>query len=309
MASVEHLGTQAVDQLDAAIAESWFDRLAETLQGKLMTWQRASGTNTAISNALNGTWLGHSLHATATDVTIGTLLSSTLLDYVATAGRDHRLAAAAERLLTVGVLSVPLTAAAGAADWQYEEGRGRRLGFVHALTNSTAAALFVGSLLARRGAADGAPPRSALALSSAGLLVLLGGAYLGGHLAFRFGIAVNRVAWVPPIPDFTPALPTDQLREGEPEVVELPDHRILLVRQSGQLFALDDACPHLGCSLARGVLGDGTITCPCHMSTFRLADGSIVTGPTTAPVHTYLTREQDGMIAVRSGQGSWLQPE
>ncbi len=39
------------------------------------------------------------------------------------------------------------------------------------------------------------------------------------------------------------------------------------------------ACPHQGCAVNE-VTG-GTINCPCHGSRFRIADGSVETGPAT----------------------------
>ena len=50
---------------------------------------------------LRGEWLGHALHPTLTDVTLGTWTSATLLDLFG--GRDS--SAAAQRLIGTGLLA------------------------------------------------------------------------------------------------------------------------------------------------------------------------------------------------------------
>jgi 3-phenylpropionate/trans-cinnamate dioxygenase ferredoxin subunit len=48
---------------------------------------------------------------------------------------------------------------------------------------------------------------------------------------------------------------------------------VLLFRQAGQVFAVEDRCPHLGCSLARGTLEAYILKCPCHDWTFDIRSG------------------------------------
>jgi len=62
---------------------------------------------------------------------------------------------------------------------------------VHGALNTTTLSLYLASLAAHaRGRRHGGK-----ALSLARLGVLLGGAYLGGHLSFGMGVDVNRTAW------------------------------------------------------------------------------------------------------------------
>ena len=68
---------------------------------------------------------------------------------------------------------------------------GDRVGLVHAAVNTTALSLYLASLVAgTRGRRRGGQ-----ALGLAGLGVLPGGGYLGGHLCFVLGVEVNRTAW------------------------------------------------------------------------------------------------------------------
>src|SRR6185503_2182573 len=66
-----------------------------------------------LKGLLSGSWLGHPLHPALTDVTIGTLTSALLLDWLG--GEDSR--PAARRLIGIGLLSATPVVASGASDW------------------------------------------------------------------------------------------------------------------------------------------------------------------------------------------------
>ena len=83
------------------------------------------------------------------------------------------------------------TAAAGLNDWSDTAGLETRVGLVHAVVNTTALSLYLASVVA---GAQGRR-RGGKALGLAGLGVLPGGGYLGGHLCFVLGVDINRTAW------------------------------------------------------------------------------------------------------------------
>jgi len=128
-----------------------------------------------------GASLGHALHPVLTDLPLGCWTSASLLDLFG--GRNSR--PAATMLVGAGALAAVPTAATGLADWTTLAGGDRRVGSVHALTNSAALVLYLASLRARlRGRhLQGV----ALALSGGGLAA--GAGYLGGHLAMNRGTA------------------------------------------------------------------------------------------------------------------------
>jgi nitrite reductase/ring-hydroxylating ferredoxin subunit len=63
--------------------------------------------------------------------------------------------------------------------------------------------------------------------------------------------------------------------------------RIAIGRADGAYFALDDACPHAGCSLAQGELDGTTLMCLCHGSEFDVTTGAVLNGPATEPVEAF----------------------
>jgi uncharacterized membrane protein len=134
----------------------------------------------ALTSALQGEWLGHPLHPALTDFPLGCWMSASLLDLAG--GRRAR--PAATRLVALGLLGVPVVAAAGLVDWDpidpERERRARRVGATHAVANVVAAACYFVSWRARRSAHHGVGVVTALA----GAAVTLFSGYLGGELVF-----------------------------------------------------------------------------------------------------------------------------
>ena len=245
-----------------------------------------------VRNLLSGTDLGEPLHPMLTDLPIGAWVMSALLD---TAG-GPAAEGAADLLVTAGVVAAVPTAAAGLNDWSDTDGPQTRVGLMHATLNTTALSLYLASAVARaRGRRRGGK-----ALGLAGLGVLMGGAYLGGHLSFGMGVDVNRTAWQQPPNQWTPVLADSDLADREHRKADAGGMPVLLYRTAGTVYALASTCTHMGGPLEEGTISDGCVTCPWHGSTFRFADGSIVRGPASTPEPCYQTRIQDGRIEVRA---------
>jgi nitrite reductase/ring-hydroxylating ferredoxin subunit len=86
--------------------------------------------------------------------------------------------------------------------------------------------------------------------------------------------------------------------EGEGKTVLVNGKLIALFRVGERFHAIDDACPHMGTSLAGGHVEGGVVTCPWHAWRFRLADGAWADNP----------RVKTGCYAVRV-QGDEVQVE
>jgi len=79
--------------------------------------------------------------------------------------------------------------------------------------------------------------------------------------------------------DFRTVCSVSDLPEGLGRMVWADEKPIALFRVNGEIFAIDDTCPHMGASLSNGFVENGTVTCPWHFWRFRLADGKWADNP------------------------------
>jgi Rieske Fe-S protein len=63
---------------------------------------------------------------------------------------------------------------------------------------------------------------------------------------------------------------------------------------AGKFVAFSATCTHQGCSVS--TITGNTVTCPCHGSSFALADGSVLKGPATNPLPEKDIRVSGGQI-------------
>jgi nitrite reductase/ring-hydroxylating ferredoxin subunit/uncharacterized membrane protein len=260
--------------------------------GKFVRNTLSHGT---VKDALSGTWLGHALHPVLTDVVIGSFVSATILDVVG--GEDS--AGASERLIAVGIAAYAPTALTGVNDWADTEpadDRVRRIGLVHAASNSTALALYGASLAARRRGSRG----RGIALGLGGATALMVAGYLGGDMTFAKGVGPVQTVFDPGPDDWTGVADASQLEDGRPIRVVADETPVLLLRSGTRMYAIHDRCSHRGCSLTDGEVEGDSIVCACHGSRFGLADGALRGGPATAGQPAFEVREREGRIEVRS---------
>jgi len=242
-----------------------------------------------VKDALSGTAVGHPVHPAAVVVPMGAIGSAALLDV---AGSDPR----AVRLLTttgvVGALPAVLT---GWSDWNETNGAERRVGLVHAAGNAVGLGLVAGSLLTDR-------PAVRRSLSLAGLAVISGAGWLGGHLSFALGVGVDTTAFLKPPTDWTDACAETDVRADKAMAVTVVDTPVLLVRRPQGIVAIGDRCTHRGAPLHEGDIEDGCVVCPWHGARFSLDDGSLVRGPATRPEAVFEVRVSGDRVEVRRAE-------
>jgi nitrite reductase/ring-hydroxylating ferredoxin subunit/uncharacterized membrane protein len=248
-----------------------------------------------LRDALHGTWMGHPVHPVAVQAPIGAWISSSLLDLVG----GEQAQDAADTLALTGVLTALPAAVGGLNDWAVSNPSTQRTGLVHAAANTVGLALWTASVVARR---RGDRARGAQ-LGAAGLVAVMVGGTIGGHLSFRQGLGADQNA---DIADTGPADWTDagpaELPEGRPVLRDADGTPVLLVRTGSRIDALVDRCSHQSGPLHEGELSSGDdpcITCPWHGSVFRLADGAVVHGPSVHPQPVLTTRTEGGRLQVR----------
>lgn len=289
---------------DAIEAAEWLDAPSYKVANAASTaLQLGARSAQPVQNALHGTWLGHPLHPALATLPIGTWTLAFGLDSAETLGvtRDPGVARAADLALAAGAAGAVAAASAGIADWRQIHGRDRRTGLVHAALNSTALGLTLGSLALRRRGRRAA----GRALSGAGWLALMAGAYLGGHMVYRRRVGVDHADRSPEPRGFQPVLALEELREDRPVRVEVWDEAaraavgVALVRHRGQVHAMGSRCSHFGGPLDEGWVQDGGLVCPWHGSRYCLRSGRVLDGPSTAPQPRYETRVRDGVVQIR----------
>ena len=243
-----------------------------------------------LKDLLNGTWIGHPLHAAATDIPIGALLLTVVLDVL---GQT----AAADVALVVTILFMLAAAVTGAADYTDTDGAARVRATVHSTLMVVALLLLLISLALR--ASGGTDRTIAIALSFIGFLIVTAGAFVGGDVVYLFGNMVSRHAfrgsgtkWVKLDTGAVTDLAT--IPEATPTKMKAGINDLVLVRVGETVNALHAVCAHAGGPLAEGTVVDGCIECPWHASRFRLTDGRLVRGPALYDQPAYEIRAAEG---------------
>lgn len=136
--------------------------------------------------------LGHPVHPMLIVFPLGLLVSSVAFDALALATKNREHARTAHKLIAGGVLTGAVAGAAGLVDFlAIPSGtRAKRVGASHGLGNVLLLALFGASWTLRREDPEN-PPRAALGLSLAGLLLGNFTAWLGGELVYRLGVGID----------------------------------------------------------------------------------------------------------------------
>jgi len=284
------------DFYDWVASQKWLDPVADAVQPAVKGAFDGLGTaGPVVKNALHGTWLGHPLHPVLTDLPIGAWSVTLLLDAIDDGEGRSGVARAADASLLLGLAGAAGAAVTGLTDLSDTDARPRRAGMGHAILNVGATLLFTASYVARRNGNRS----TGRALALAGFATASAAAYIGGELVSHEQIGVDHSSAKEYPEKFTPVLDDEALKEGQPARADYKGVPILLVRQEGEIYALAETCAHLGGPLSEGKLEGPCIVCPWHASTFDLATGDVVQGPSAFPQPRMEVRVRDGKIQVR----------
>jgi nitrite reductase/ring-hydroxylating ferredoxin subunit/uncharacterized membrane protein len=257
------------------------------------------GPGRLLQDFLNGTWLGHSVHAVLVDVVIGAATAALLLDVLRVFFGVDGLADATFWVVLLVVLSALGAVVAGLTDYKdtSPDSATRDVAGLHGVINLVATIGFAVSLFQRAGNAHDA----AFWVLLVSYLVVSVGGYIGGHVVFKYGYMVNTNAFArgKKAAEFTPVVAAAEVPEETPTKVTFGATSIMLVRRGDVVFALKESCSHLSGPLSQGELKGDTITCPWHFSTFRLADGAVVHGPATSRQISYRARIANGQVELQ----------
>jgi nitrite reductase/ring-hydroxylating ferredoxin subunit/uncharacterized membrane protein len=281
--------------------KKWLDKPAGWVQDLIGGIFKALGPpGRWLKNLLHGTTLfHHPLHPALTDIPLGAWSTGVVADYMAiTTNILPRNAGTIA--LAVGVAAALGAVATGYTDFTETWGMERRIAFVHGITMSAVLAIMSVSLVFRLVGSD-ALYGPAVGLATAGLFVSGLGMYLGGHVVYRFGTQVDRVAFVQggPARAFVEVGRSEDFPEGEMKMVEAKGMPTLVVRLRGELRAIVNVCSHAGGPLNEGDLQGDIVECPWHGSRFSVVDGACRGGPATFSQPRLDVMEEDGAVRVK----------
>lgn len=99
---------------------------------------------------------------------------------------------------------------------------------------------------------------------------------------------------------WAPAARVDEVPEDYPLALTLTDgRRICLVRVHGEVFAVEDRCPHRDFPLSGGDVVSGCLECPFHGARFDVRTGQCVSGPSEGDsVTVYPVLQVNGVVLV-----------
>ena len=102
------------------------------------------------------------------------------------------------------------------------------------------------------------------------------------------------------MPEWIKACEVKELNNSELVGFDFNENKILISRIRDRVYATDRICTHAYADLSTGFMNEdeGTITCPLHMSSFRLEDGTPQNLPAEEPLKTYKTKIQDNSVYI-----------
>jgi 3-phenylpropionate/trans-cinnamate dioxygenase ferredoxin subunit len=90
------------------------------------------------------------------------------------------------------------------------------------------------------------------------------------------------------------------LKNGDLVDFDYEDKKILIAKAEDELYATDRICTHAYADLSMGFMNESekTVTCPLHMSSFKLADGVPQNLPAEQPLRKYNLKVQDNWVYI-----------
>jgi 3-phenylpropionate/trans-cinnamate dioxygenase ferredoxin component len=91
------------------------------------------------------------------------------------------------------------------------------------------------------------------------------------------------------------------LKNGEMLDFDHGSKKILIAKIGSNLFATDRICTHAYADLSTGIINEDekTVTCPLHLSVFKLETGVPQNLPAEEPLKTYKVKIQDDSIYIK----------
>jgi nitrite reductase/ring-hydroxylating ferredoxin subunit len=92
------------------------------------------------------------------------------------------------------------------------------------------------------------------------------------------------------MPRFVQVATKSQIPENAAIGVQVEGKSLALINLDGEIYALDDECPHEAGPLSEGQIVGNEIECPWHSSHFDIRTGRVTRDPAETDVATYKVR-------------------
>jgi nitrite reductase/ring-hydroxylating ferredoxin subunit/uncharacterized membrane protein len=239
---------------------------------------------------------------------IGLWIASWIFDILGSIRDSNYLWAASFYCAIVGIIGALLAAVPGAIDWLTvvpPSSSAKRRGAIHGSLNVLVLIAFL-VIVFRRGGATNPAGGIELTISTIAIVVLGFSGWLGGTLAYRNQIGVDRRyagagqlkerrldSWDRPVCN------QSELGDGQVMLAKIGNERVVVARCSDGMVAFSDHCTHKGGPLSDGALIGCTVQCPWHGSQFDVRSGRVVAGPAGAKITTYDVEIRAGEVYVK----------
>lgn len=249
----------------------------------------------------------HPIHPMLVSLPIGLWIGSFVFDLFGRFRGNGALMAAGFYAVIAGCVGAVLAAVPGVIDLYGAvppNSSARSRGYLHGGINVFALLLFI-FIAWRRGAADAIPDNLSLLLSFIGIAGIGVSGWLGGTLAYRNQIGVDRRyanakgLLERDIPDRGhPVANVGELALGQMMLAKVGSKgdRIALGKCADGVHAFQDRCTHKGGPLSDGALIDCKVQCPWHGSQFDIATGRVVAGPAERKIEVFEVEERKGEV-------------
>jgi 3-phenylpropionate/trans-cinnamate dioxygenase ferredoxin subunit len=101
-----------------------------------------------------------------------------------------------------------------------------------------------------------------------------------------------------PMSEFVKVAKAADIPAGVARVYQANGRRVVVCNVDGDLYAIDDICPHDGGDLGEGELDEFAIECPRHGARFDVRSGEVMALPAVKPVNGYAVKIEGDDIFV-----------
>jgi 3-phenylpropionate/trans-cinnamate dioxygenase ferredoxin component len=102
------------------------------------------------------------------------------------------------------------------------------------------------------------------------------------------------------MPEWIKVCDVKSMKNGDLLDFDIEDKKILISKSKDKVYATDRICTHAYADLSTGFINEDekTVTCPLHMSAFKLEDGTPQNLPAEEPLKTYKTKIQGNYVYI-----------